>query len=65
MDKSLHVEQLGKCPIKEPFCATRDDLAPLFTADSLVNGEIRKLSLEQYKGKWMLLFFYTSDFTFV
>lgn len=48
-----------------PFCASRDDVAPDFSAKGFVNNEIQTFTLEQYKGKWLLLFFYPSDFTFV
>jgi peroxiredoxin (alkyl hydroperoxide reductase subunit C) len=39
--------------------------APDFTADALVNGEFKKVSLSDYKGKKVVLFFYPLDFTFV
>lgn len=40
--------------------------APNFTADALFpEGEIRPLSLSDYQGKYVLLFFYPMDFTFV
>lgn len=39
--------------------------APEFSADAFVNDTIRKVSLEEYKGKWVVLFFYPADFTFV
>ena len=45
------------------FCATRDDQAPAFSTKGFVNGEMKTFELEQYKGKWLLLFFYPSDFT--
>jgi hypothetical protein len=48
---------------RKPFCATRDDQAPSFSTKGFVNGEIHTFELEQYKGKWLLLFFYPSDFT--
>lgn len=48
---------------QKPFCATRDDLAPALSTKGFVNGEIKTFELEQYKGKWLLLFFYPSDFT--
>lgn len=41
-------------------------LAPHFTAKAVFNGgETREISLDQYKGKWVVLFFYPLDFTFV
>lgn len=39
--------------------------APAFSADAFFNETIESLSLEQYKGKWVVLFFYPADFTFV
>lgn len=40
--------------------------APQFTAQAVFNGgEIKNLSLQDYKGKWVVLFFYPLDFTFV
>ncbi len=59
----LHVNHIDPCPL--PFCATRDDLAPLFTADVFFRGEIHTINLEDFKEKWKILFFYASDFTFV
>jgi len=40
-------------------------LAPPFTLDAVVNLEFKKVSLSDYKGKWVVLFFYPGDFTFV
>ena len=39
--------------------------APFFKADALVNGQNKQVSLDDYKGKWKVLFFYPLDFTFV
>ncbi|MDX2085598.1 MAG: peroxiredoxin [Candidatus Melainabacteria bacterium] len=39
--------------------------APEFTAQAYVEGEIKQVSLSQYRGKWVVLFFYPLDFTFV
>lgn len=40
--------------------------APAFTATTLMpNGDIQDLSLSDYKGKWVVFFFYPLDFTFV
>ena len=33
--------------------------------DAYVNGDIKKVSLSDYKEKWIVLFFYPLDFTFV
>lgn len=40
--------------------------APNFKAEAvLANGEIAELSLSSFKGKYVVLFFYPADFTFV
>jgi peroxiredoxin (alkyl hydroperoxide reductase subunit C) len=39
--------------------------APNFKADAVENGEFREIQLSDYRGKYVLLFFYPLDFTFV
>ncbi len=39
--------------------------APNFTAKAVINEEFKDISLSDYKGKYVLLFFYPLDFTFV
>ncbi|GAA5893196.1 hypothetical protein JCM6882_003910 [Rhodosporidiobolus microsporus] len=39
--------------------------APAFEATAVVDGFFETVKLEQYKGKWVVLFFYPLDFTFV
>jgi len=39
--------------------------APYFKGQAVVNGEFKEISLEDYKGKYLVLFFYPLDFTFV
>lgn len=39
--------------------------APTFEADAVLNKQFVKVNLEDYKGKWVVLFFYPLDFTFV
>nr|AEG19533.1 peroxiredoxin [Glaciozyma antarctica] len=39
--------------------------APGFQATVVVDGFFETITLEQYKGKWVVLFFYPADFTFV
>jgi cytochrome oxidase Cu insertion factor (SCO1/SenC/PrrC family) len=63
MSSDLYVSDLAACP--SFYYATRDDQAPLFTAESITNAKIEKVNLNDFKGKWVLLFFYPSDFTFV
>ena len=39
--------------------------APAFALDAVIGGQFKTVSLDDYKGKWLLLFFYPLDFTFV
>lgn len=39
--------------------------APKFTAPAFKDGKFTQVSLDDYKGKWVLLCFYPGDFTFV
>jgi peroxiredoxin (alkyl hydroperoxide reductase subunit C) len=39
--------------------------APDFKAQALVNGQFQEVTLSQYKGQKVVLFFYPLDFTFV
>lgn len=39
--------------------------APAFTATAVVEGEFKEISLSEYLGQWVILFFYPMDFTFV
>ncbi|OGS39632.1 MAG: thioredoxin peroxidase [Elusimicrobia bacterium RIFOXYD12_FULL_66_9] len=39
--------------------------APEFKAEALVGKGFKEISLSDYKGKWVALFFYPLDFTFV
>jgi alkyl hydroperoxide reductase subunit AhpC len=39
--------------------------APNFKAKAFHNGKIKEISLEDYRGQWVVLCFYPGDFTFV
>lgn len=39
--------------------------APDFKLEGYYNGKIQEFSLKDYKGKWIVLFFYPLDFTFI
>ena len=39
--------------------------APDFTATAVYDQEFKDITLSGYKGKWVVLFFYPLDFTFV
>lgn len=39
--------------------------APAFKAQAVVDGQFKEVSLDDYKGKYVVLYFYPLDFTFV
>ena len=39
--------------------------APEFQTKGYIDGEIKPVSLADYRGKWVMLYFYPGDFTFV
>lgn len=39
--------------------------APDFTLEGVLHGDFKKYSLSDYRGQWVVLFFYPLDFTFV
>jgi len=39
--------------------------APEFSLDAVHNGQFKTVSLDNYQGKWLVVFFYPLDFTFV
>lgn len=39
--------------------------APDFRLEGVINGEFKTVSLADFKGKWLVLYFYPLDFTFV
>src|SRR5436309_846835 len=48
-----------------PMAAQVQKPAPDFTATAVVNEEFKEVKLSDYKGKYVVLFFYPLDFTFV
>lgn len=46
-------------------CLRVGQQAPDFTATAVVDQEFKEISLSQYRGKYVVLFFYPLDFTFV
>ncbi|VTJ82807.1 Hypothetical predicted protein [Marmota monax] len=53
-DHSLH---LTKAKISKP--------APYWEGTAVINGEFKELKLTDYRGKYLVFFFYPLDFTFV
>ena len=39
--------------------------APNFETEAFHNDKVEKIKLEDYKGKWVVMFFYPADFTFI
>ena len=52
-------------PVVEGSVAEVRKPAPDFSAKAYVAGELKDISLSDYRGKWVVLFFYPLDFTFV
>lgn len=51
----------------EPYAlqAKVGEPAPPFRVEAVLGTEFRSVSLQDYRGKWLVLFFYPADFTFV
>ncbi len=47
------------------MCLRPGMTAPDFETDAYVNGDFTKVKLSSYRGRWVVLFFYPADFTFV
>jgi peroxiredoxin 2/4 len=48
-----------------PLQAKVGEPAPNFSLDAVIGKEFKKVNLGDYRGKWVVLFFYPLDFTFV
>jgi len=42
-----------------------NEQVPEFKTKAFYNNEIKEVKLSDYKGKWVIMFFYPADFTFV
>ena len=58
-------ECCGGCEIDTPMLAEIGHVIPDTEVDAFHNEEIKKIKLSDYRGKWLILFFYPADFTFV
>jgi peroxiredoxin (alkyl hydroperoxide reductase subunit C) len=45
--------------------ATLGKKAPGFSLKGVLQGKVSDYSLDSFKGKWLVLFFYPADFTFI
>ncbi len=55
----------GRCCSAEPRKTLVNTTLPEMELDVFHANEIKKVHLSDYKGKWLILFFYPADFTFV
>lgn len=62
---AMMMPAMMKAPHPGPARAEIGFPAPAFTLDAVVKQEFKKVSLADYRGKWVVLFFYPGDFTFV
>jgi hypothetical protein len=46
-------------------CLKIGDTAPDFNLEGVLGGEKININLSEQRGRWTVVFFYTSDFTFV
>ncbi len=58
-------ECLGMCGVDVQVFAQIGHEIPEIEAEAFHNEEIKKIKLSDYRGKWLILFFYPADFTFV
>jgi alkyl hydroperoxide reductase subunit AhpC len=49
----------------EPFVAQVKKPAPFFKGTAVVDKQFKDITLKDFSGKWLVLFFYPLDFTFV
>ena len=55
----------GVCEVDMHMFAQIGHEIPEIEAEAFHNEEIKKIKLSDYRGKWLILFFYPADFTFV
>jgi len=60
--KAIHGE---KAPVETITRARVQGQAPKFSAEAVVNGEFKTIALDDFQGKYLVMFFYPLDFTFV
>jgi|GEM_PF-5232731 len=58
-EEEHHVKEHGRT------CFRLEEQAPCFRAPAFYRGQEVEVSLDVYRGYWLFVFFYSSDFTFV
>lgn len=58
---------MDECKVTPParHCCQLEERAPDFCLPAFHRGRETEVCLQDFRGKWLLLFFYASDFTFV
>jgi len=51
--------------VRERTCFRLEETAPNFCSPAYYRGKEIEVCLKKFRGCWLLLFFYSSDFTFV
>lgn len=64
-DPRAGVSVPAKAAMQETARAEIGSPAPPFSLDAVVDLEFKKVGLNGYQGKWVVLFFYPGDFTFI
>lgn len=60
---SVNLSLADTSAIRSP--AKVGEAAPSFKVEAVVGTEFKTVSLDDYQGKWLVLFFYPADFTFI
>lgn len=50
---------------EDDFVAEVDEIAPYFEGTALLDWKFEEIALDDFEWKWLVLFFYPADFTFV
>ncbi|MBT7553524.1 peroxiredoxin [bacterium] len=64
----MQEKNINECCSDNCYCNCTPTIgkpAPKFEAEIYHEEDIKKINLEAYKGKWVILLFYPADFTFV
>jgi peroxiredoxin 2/4 len=64
LDPTLHVSGEAKEEPKRTMIVIGDK-APNFTLKGIFQGTVSDFTIQSFPGKWLILFFYPADFTFI
>lgn len=63
--RSQSEDSTERLPDNLSNCLKIEELAPDFNLEGVLGGERTEINLSEQRGRWSLVFFYSSDFTFV